>query len=898
MRTEDDDDDDDDSKLNSVSRVPCTTAPFSTLLPWLPVVSSRFNDLAYAWIPNDAWTYNRTFQWAGGAAQRVELVMEGVDTAANVTLNGVVVATTNNMFRRYIVDVTSQLRAGVNSISVAIASPLEFAASEFNRFITSAPSSGIPPDCPPPVQNGFCHVNCIRKEPCSFSWDWGIALAPQGIWRNISLVAYNTAVVRDVLVVPTPDGASEYAQLRANGPLVARSPEEGVAWMRQRLGDVGNAWTLAVEVFLSATGPTQGTLSATLNNPGRSTASQAVKVLAAGETAVNISVHASDVEPWWPNGYGAPTLYSLTVTWTAAGSGEVSSQTLSVGFRTVELVQDVVPGGKNFYFRINGVPVFVKGANWVPADALHSRETRPVLEDLMTSALSANYNMLRNWGGGIYQSFDFYDLADRLGLLVWEEFMAACSLYTVEADFLANWALEVKDQVRRLQHHPSIILWSGNNENEAAIAENWYGIGSIPTYEAQYSQLYFDTVLANVSAVDQSRPQLPSSPSNGYENASAPVAADPQSDFFGDKHFYTYNADCWDVTVFPRPRFASEFGFQSGPSFATLAPMGNASLGDFDYLSNFTAHRNHHPDGIEQMQFELSMHYAMPTTADPTQRFADTLFLTQVNQAYCIKTETEHYRRIRYEGNATVGGYTMGTLYWQANDQWSGFSWSSLEYGGRWKVLQYFAKKFYEPMLVSLTLVNGTGAVYFISDTDTVDAAHLVFTAVSWTHGVTGSWTPLAKPFHAEPASAAPIWTGTLASILANTGCSDVNDCALTYSVVEEGTGRVLSSNWMLLASPANVTTFRAPQLRVVSVAPSAAGNGQLTVTVTGVAPALFTWLETVAYPGHFTDNGFLYLGSGAVAVDFVPRAGTNVTAAQLQANLTVKSLYDRYAHA
>lgn len=241
------------------------------------------------------------------------------------------------------------------------------------------------------------------------------------------------------------------------------------------------------------------------------------------------------VEPWMPVGYGRPHLYLTQVSLTPL-DGDTSSRSLRVGFRTVELVQQPQQRGATFYIRVNGVPVFIKGANWVPADAFEPRITRDYLERQFASYVDANFNCLRVWGGGIYQSEDFYDLADEYGILVWQEFIFACALYPTDRAFLSSVALEVRDQVRRLAWHPSILLWGGNNENEAAVAQNWYGVPAAlrARFTDMYGELYFGTVLSNLSIIDRSRPQLSSSPSNGDETPAHPVDDDPQDPTRGD----------------------------------------------------------------------------------------------------------------------------------------------------------------------------------------------------------------------------------------------------------------------------------------------------------------------------------------------------------------------------
>ncbi len=357
---------------------------------------------------------------------------------------------------------------------------------------------------------------------------------------------------------------------------------------------------------------------------------------------------------------------------------------------------------------------------------------------------------------GVYQHEWFYDTADEIGMMIWEEFMFACAMYPNSTAFLSSVAAEADYQVKRLRHHPSIVIWGGNNENEAAIADDWYGTTSNQAdYETMYSQLYFGSIASNF---DLHLPFVSSSPSNGNETAQEPVAKNPQSELAGDVHYYNYLADCWNTSTYPIPRFASEYGFQSWPSLLSLINVSIAS--DLSWNSSFANHRQHHQDGNAQMLFQAAYHFPMPQPGQPALAlFQKYIFVTQAMQAYCIKTETEHYRRHRSLLDSQGRGFTMvrvcgvrcavcavhcavcgvryalcavrcdvrfvlcfalcfalcvlcsltiakGTIYWQLNDIWQAPSWASIEYGGRWKLLHYYVRTPHHP---TLTKTQNTG---------------------------------------------------------------------------------------------------------------------------------------------------------------------------------------------
>jgi len=823
----------------------------------------RFNDVAYAWIPQDSWSFTKTFTADSSLAssKHVSLVATGLDTVATVFLNGQTIGKTDNQFRTYIFNISSILVAGSNTIIISFES-----AIAYGQYKSTECSIDIPPDCPPDVQQGYCHVNFLRKEPCSFSWDWGPAFATQGIWKDIYIEAFNDAAITAVQVYTIPNG---------------------------------NLWNLDVNVHINSANSVSGTLSLNLQplysrfGPTRGVGALANLTipitLKSGGNQQKININSLNVMSWWPNGYGDPNLYPLDVILSVNGFAS-STFSVRVGFRTIALVQDPLPGGKSFYFSINKVPIFVKGANWIPADAFESRVTQDVLQDQLVSCRDANMNTLRVWGGGIYQQDEFYNLADELGLMIWQEFIFACALYPTDNEFLNSVAAEVKDQLLRLQWHPAIILWSGNNENEAALAQDWYGITNDTLYYGMYDELTFYTVLPNASLYDASRPMLPSSPSNGDESAANPIAANPQDEHYGDVHYYNYEADCWDVTTFPRPRFASEFGFQSYPSFISMQAVSDGSQGDWAWESNFTLHRQHHDGGNDQIMTQVKYHYPLPSSTNATKLYRDQLWISQVMGAQCIKTESEHYRRIRNECNSTTTGCTMGTLYWQANDIWQGASWASLEYGGRWKVLQYFTKKFYSSVLASMYIATPNVGLYLVNDMTIPVSGMVNFQMYSW-----DNLTPLntwSMPFSQPAANSSMIYTAPLTTVLSQGKCPAATQCVLVYQAVHTN-GTLLSDNYLFLSNFQDVTNVKDPAFQVSSVQ-KVSGDPEYVQTFqinfSGQAPAPFVWFETTQQ-GHFSDNAFVYTGKQS-SVLFYTRDST-IDATNITSTLTVSSLWD-----
>ncbi|KAK8727944.1 hypothetical protein OTU49_009522 [Cherax quadricarinatus] len=519
----------------------------------------RYNDLDYRWVAEENWTYSTLVQ--GDAAllghERVALIFEGLDTVARVLVNDELVGTSDNMFVRYVYDVKQLLKESEdNTLQVEFESPVEYAARQYEA---QAADYVVPPKCVDDAYKGVCHANHIRKMQASFSWDWGPAFPNLGIWKDWHLTGWNTLLVSDVFFSAVP--ASPL-------PTV---PDH----------DLRPSWIITVKVWCDAaiqSGNVFGNVVITVGNiyTSEHPVSATVEHYET-QLTFTFTIDEGEIEMWWPNGYGSQPLYNMTILWTDTNQSETSSKSIRVGFRTVELNQDFVDSsdetkGRHFRVLVNNVTMFMKGSNWIPAHVLPESVTVDYTRYLLQAAADTHQNCIRVWGGGIYESDAFYEIADELGILIWEDFMFACSMYPVKQDFLDSVKTEVTSQVRRLQHHASILLWASNNENEAALRGNWYGTSSnFEQYKTDYVVLYVDTIRSIVEDLDSSRSFAVSSPSNGIESEEEGyIAQNPYSNLYGDVHFYDYLSDAWTGKSTPRTRFASEYGFQSWPSFKTL----------------------------------------------------------------------------------------------------------------------------------------------------------------------------------------------------------------------------------------------------------------------------------------------------------------------------------------
>ncbi|MBN3303786.1 MANBA mannosidase, partial [Amia calva] len=764
----------------------------------------RFNDLVYRWIALDNWTYTRTFSLPLEFRQRQKMVLvcEGLDTVASVSINGAAVGNADNMFRRYNFDVSALLQES-NVIEVRFVSAVAYAAQRS----TAHASYKVPPDCPPPVQKGECHVNFIRKAQSSFSWDWGPSFPTQGIWRDLRVEAYD--VCRLVYLSTTPSFDPVAGQWRIEAELFF---DRGVAF----------------EVF-----PESEECLVVLSLHFSLLPSHL-------RMYVSIFLKSVPVKLWWPNGQGKQTGYELSVAALPVRGRGTSVMDVSPGqvyFRTVELIQEPIAGspGLSFYFRINGRSI----------------------KNLLQSAVDANMNTLRVWGGGLYEREEFYDICDELGIMIWQDFMFACALYPSESSFLNTVREEVTHQVRRLKSHPSIIVWSGNNENEAAIATDWFHIppAEREVYRRDYVQLYINNIREIILREDSSRPFLSSSPTNGEESVQEGwIAENPYNPNYGDTHFYSYVDDCWNWKNFPRTRLASEYGFQSWPSFSTLQKVSAPK--DWHYSSDFTAHRQHHLSGNKQMLFQAGLHFSLPVSTDPLQEYKDTLFLTQVMQAQCVKAQTEFYRRSRSE-IIEGRGHTMGALYWQLNDIWQGPSWSSIEYGGKWKMLHYFAQDFFAPVLLVGCEDEEEFHIYAVSDLQSNLSATL-----QWSRMEAAS--TLLSPVEVRSASSLLVFKRPVQDMLGKGNCTR-KSCFFTFAL-EAGREQHGPTNYHFLSSFKDAEGLEKPKL---SATVEQQGETYVIILQTS-AITPFVWLDAGDIPGRFEANGFHMLNK-CRAVKFYP---------------------------
>ncbi|KAF1330351.1 Beta-mannosidase, partial [Globisporangium splendens] len=669
----------------------------------------RFNEREYQWVAKEMWVYETQFTVSDDdALQNSKLVFETLDGIAQVFVNDKHVASTVDSFMSYAFEMERLLVRGTNIVKVEFAPPLDYALIQSEQYPYFVPATQNFNTWAEPTHRSF-----IRKAGSDFGWDWGPAFATSGIAGSVYIEFGASAPELKSL-----DVIQEFPQGEHNLSVVQ----------------------LTIQVSVDGKGSQHENVTFELFVNDVLQASEVARISEGqdGENVVNLSYVLENPVLWWPNGYGEPYLYDVKVI--ARNEQFNTSISHKTGVRHVALIQDdTVAGntsGKTFYFKINQVPVFVKGANWIPTDSFPTRVQASNVKQLIRSAYEANMNMIRVWGGGRYESDDFYSECDRLGMLVWQELMFACGMYPRDRGFLELVNDEVRMQVKRLRKYTSIAIWGGNNENENMMEQfaeqEFMPPGTKFNRDiavADYTKLFVDLIQPIFSSLDSSRPFVDTSPSNGL------YSVDPYVKRWGEVNGIAYG-DCQDPETFPHARFISEFGFQSAPSKASLLEVSSDEDWDsFHSFWKFLKFRERHENGTTQMLNQLQRRFVVPFPFSDEEwlsvpysshssgaefgfsvpgRVDSYLYLTQIQQALCYQTAIRTWRR----GKNTDLGMTMGILYWQLNDIWQGTSWSSVEFSGRWKSLHYFVKREFAPFIISVheDIASDQVQVYGVSD--------------------------------------------------------------------------------------------------------------------------------------------------------------------------------------
>jgi len=776
------------------------------------------NEKQVQWVAETDWEYRLEFTPQPGvlAEARQFLVCDGLDTLADVSLNGKLLGKADNLFRQWAWDVTGSLLAGPNELHILFHAPVSFIRAR--QALKPMTGGGDIPGGP--------H---LRKASCHWGWDWGPKLPPIGVWKDIRLEAYTQARFADVHV----------RQQHTREGVTISAAVELERWKTPHPAP------LFVKAVL--TGPDGDTLE-TVTGVGR------------GGAACTLDV--PNPQLWWPNEYGPQPLYALELT-LQTETGVLDECAYQLGLRTIELRREPDEWGESFTFVVNGVPVFAKGSDWIPADSFPTRITPASLEGLFISAAAAHMNMFRVWGGGFYESEDFYNLCDRFGILVWQDFTFACGIYPDDEAFAANVRQEAIENVRRLRHRASLALWCGNNEME----QGWVDWGwnkpadaANQSLKAGYDRIYHHLLPDVVEAEDPDTVYWPSSASSGIP------FAQPNSDQRGDMHYWEVWHGRKPFTAYRTqyPRFMSEFGFQALPTYKTIQAF--AAPQDQNMTSYVMEHHQRSGPGNGLMIFQMTETFRMPKD------FAALVYLSMNLQAEGIRYGVEHWRRNRQR--------VSGTLIWQLNDCWPVASWSSLDYFGRWKALHYAAKRFYAPVLLSVEDSGARMGVHVTSDLTQPWAGRLTWRLESLNGTVIQSGE--------QAVEAAALADTPVAALDFSAVISDAN-CRSTVFVAELWQGERFVSRCVGLFAPNKHLALAQPSIR----RSLALQDGLLTIELQADTLARFVELSLDGADLVFSDNYFDLPAGQALTIQAEAPAGW--TLEQAQQALRVYSLADSY---
>jgi len=668
-----------------------------------------------SWVYENDWKFEKWFDIDTKFLSYSELILRfhGLDTIAEVSLNGKILGKTENMFRTYDFDIVSIAKSTDNQLVVKFTSPTKYARNKKKEWKDNL-NTGM---------NTAIHgAPYIRKAQYSFGWDWGPKLPDIGIWKPVEILCTDNLSIESV----HPRCYFFYdKETKENGtyPTVKAVKLETDVVLKN-----GNSHSYVLQLRV-------------ISPSGK----EYLKNVVTQNLEETIDLLIEEPELWWSHDLGEPLLHTLEVS-VAEKDTIMDSKSLTLGLRDIQLVRDEDEWGETFYFRLNGLPLFAKGANWIPIDSFIPRGKKLGLYNMnLQYAKEANFNMVRVWGGGIYENDEFYDICDQLGLLVWQDFPFACAVYPFhDPQFFDNCIEEAIENITRLRHHACLAIWVGNNEIEGLFDGLLLLSGILKKkrkYKKHYIQFFEITLPQIVKMHDSQHDYWPSSPSKGgFSSSKGGGMLKTMDNNVGDKHY-------WGVWHGGRPfssyrkqdsRFMSEYGFESFPDMRTIKKFCPAD--QMDMFSPIMENHQKNGAGNKKILNYMKKRYSIPN------EFPQQVILSQISQAEAMKYGVEHWRRNRNDYHC------MGSLYWQLNDCWPVASWSSLDYYGRWKALHYFAKRFYSPLLPSILEFNNY-IEFWVSNATKVDQpVSLSYTICNTEEVIIGRNEELIGEIHLIPA--------------------------------------------------------------------------------------------------------------------------------------------------
>ncbi|MGQ1891455.1 beta-mannosidase [Thermophagus sp. OGC60D27] len=787
----------------------------------------EMNEDQVQWVEKQDWVYRTTFnvdQSLLSGPDVIELFFKGLDTYADVFLNDVKILEADNMFVGWKVDVKDHLIEGENRLRIYFHSPVKEGMKKLKQLDYLLPATNEQ------APEGERTNVFTRKAPFHYGWDWGPRLVTSGIWKPVVLKAWSRAVIDEVYL--QTDEASQ-GSAKVSG------------YVNLQVTKAGN---YVVELDTDAP---KGSFSKQVE-------------LKAGSNTIPFELELDHPKLWWTNGLGDPHLYSFSFS-LKDETQVMDAYHLDYGIRTLRVVQQPDERGHTFYFELNGQPVFMKGANVIPSETLTPSVTKERYDELIHNAVAANMNMIRVWGGAIYGDNYLYDLCDRNGILVWQDFMFACALQPGDDAHLENIRKEARYNVKRLRNHPSLAMWCGNNEN----FHGWHEWGWDRMFKPDvkefvwntYQKIFHEILPQAVRELDSLRYYHPSSPI-GYGGIKADRTSGDEHDWtiwFGQKPFSAYGENV--------PRFVSEYGLQAFPSMHTIKQFSSPE--DWTYDSKMMRHRQRgrmpyvRPgfDGNDMIKWYMEQYYEVPDS------FPDFTYVSQLLQAKAYQTAIEAHRRSK--------PHCMGSLYWQLNDSWPTISWSTVDYYGRWKAAHYFVKKANEAFIVSPVEKNGIVRVHAVNDYLQAITGELLVKMIDF-----DGEELFSQKVNAQVAgnSSVVVFEDSLVNLVDSDKLNRV-----VLSVEFQSGGQIVAENLLYFKEPKDLE-LPEPSAQI-NVGKTADGY-RVTVFSEKLSKNIF--LDTADGVGHFSDNFFDVLPGESIVVDLKTEKQLD-----LEKDIRIRSLND-----
>ncbi|MFN3404727.1 MAG: beta-mannosidase [Cytophagaceae bacterium] len=810
--------------------IPSTSNPASIDTSWMPATVPgtvhtdlfinrqipdpfyRDNEKLVQWIEKAEWEYkiNINFNKAILNKNNIEITFEGLDTYANVYLNDSLIISADNMFISHNTSIKNFIRSGDNELRVHFLSPVNTAMDKLHNSPYLVPA-----------HNEIAPINertsvFTRKAPFHYGWDWGPRLVTSGIWRSVYITGWDNGKIENTHVI-TKGITNDKAILELKAEIIADKKTQVELLLK-----TGNNITKSKKISLEK-GVNHTTVDFEIENP----------------------------KLWWSNGLGDPNLYTVDVC-LLKDNTIIDSITATFGIRKIEVVQENDQYGKSFYIKLNNIPVFMKGTNYIPGNIFTPSVTTQDYQKVIQTALDANMNMIRVWGGAIYENDFFYELCDKNGILVWQDFMFACSMIPEDSLHLENLKNEFEQNIKRLRNHPSLALYCGNNENMIA----WFNWGwkDIYKYSTQdsinilntYRKVMYHILPTAIKEHDPQRFYWPSSPSSGYEYNELP---DKSS---GDVHdwgvwFAKFPFEEYKNTM---GRFVSEYGMQSFPDMKTIRSFSVPD--DWDVRSPLMEFKQRSlmpwiskdMNGNEMIREYVKMYYKLPDT------FENFVYTSQLMQAMGLKTAIEAHRRNM--------PYCMGSLYWQINDCWPTVSWSTVDYYYRYKAAHYAVKDAFQEIIIAPEVKNDKLNIYVVSDRLNNFSGKLKFTIMDFKGNKLSEKT---IPAEIKGNSSNIYYTVAINDFLTK---ENKNKIFATISLSIENTE--VCNNIFYFDKPKNLALpLSIPNIKVEKESE----KYKITINADNLIKNLY--LYTLRSEGHFTNNYFDVVPGKTLELYFIP---------------------------